>query len=66
MIFSQPTLKACNSPYMQNYFKRFSVLHSSEVVISFLIKKARQKATEKEVAFLQGHKTTPMFVTLVF
>ena len=51
---------------MQNYFKRFSVLHSSEVVISFLIKKARQKAIEKEIAFLQGHKTTPMFVTLVF
>ena len=23
MIFSNPTLKACNSPYMQYYFKRF-------------------------------------------
>ena len=33
-----PTLKACNSPYMQYYFKRFFVLHSSEVIFSFLIK----------------------------
>ena len=45
------TLKACNSPYMQYYFKRFFVLHSSEVIFSFLIKKARQKAIEIETAF---------------
>ena len=25
-----PTLKACNSPYIQYYFKRFFILHSSE------------------------------------
>ena len=47
-----PTLKACNSPYMQYYFKRFFVLHSSEVISSFLIKKSRQKAIEIETAFL--------------
>ena len=46
-----PTLKACNSPYMQYYFKRFFVLHSSEVIFSFLIKKSRQKAIEIETAF---------------
>ena len=32
------TLPTCNSPYMQLYFKRFFVLHSSEVIFSFLIK----------------------------
>ena len=37
------TLKACNSPYMQYYCKRFFVLHSSEVIFSFLIKTSRQK-----------------------
>ena len=46
-----PTLKACNSPYMQYYFKRLFVLHSSEVIFSFLIKKSRQKAIEIEIAF---------------
>ena len=46
-----PTLKACNSPYMQYYFKRFFVLHSLEVIVSFLIKKSRQKAIEIETAF---------------
>ena len=46
------TLKACNSPYMQYYFKRFFVLHSSDVIFSFLIKKSRQKAIEIETAFL--------------
>ena len=45
------TLKACNSPYMQCYFKRFFVLDSSEVIFSFLIKKSRQKAIEMEIAF---------------
>ena len=49
-FFSHPTLKACNSPYMQHYFKRFFVLHSSEVIFSFLIKKSRQKAIEVEIA----------------
>ena len=46
-----PTLKDCNSPYMEYYFKWFSVLHSSEVILSFLIKKSRQKAIEIEFAF---------------
>ena len=35
---------------MQYYFKRFFVLHSSEVIFSFLIKKLRQKAIEIEIA----------------
>ena len=51
MIFSHPTLKACNSPYTQYYFKRFFVLHSSEVIFLFLIKKSNQKAIEIETAF---------------
>ena len=34
-----PTLKTCDLPYMQYYFKRFFVLHSSEVIFSLLIKK---------------------------
>ena len=41
-----PNLKACNSHYMQYYFKRFFVLHSSEVMFSFLIKKSSQEAIE--------------------
>ena len=49
-----PTLKACNSPYMQYYFKRFFVLHSSEVIFSFLIKKSRQKPIEIETAFFHS------------
>ena len=36
---------------MQYYFKRFFVLHSSEVIFSFLIKKSRQKVIEIETAF---------------
>ena len=55
MIFSHPTLKACNSPYMlQYYFKRFFVLHSSEPIFSFLIKRSRQKAIEIETAFFHS------------
>ena len=50
MIFGHPTLKVCNLPYMQYYFKRFFVLHSSEVTFSFLIKTSRQKAIEIEIA----------------
>ena len=46
-----PSLKACNSPYIQYYFKQFFVLHSSEVIFSFLIKKSRQNAIEIETAF---------------
>ena len=46
-----PTLKACNSPYIQYYFKLSFVLHSSEVIFSFLIKKSRQKAIEIKIAF---------------
>ena len=49
-----PTLKACNSPYMQKYLKRFSVLHSSEVIFSFLIKKSRHKAIEIETALFHS------------
>ena len=49
-----PTLKACNSPYMQYYFKRFFILHSSEVIFSFLIKKSRQKTIEIETAFFHS------------
>ena len=51
MIFSHPTLKACYSPYLQYYFKRVFVLHSSEVIFSFLIKKKMQKVIEIETAF---------------
>ena len=54
MNFSHPTLKACNSPYMQYYFNGFLVLHSSEVEFLFLIKKARQKAMEIEIAFFNS------------
>ena len=36
---------------MQYYFKRFFILHSSEVISLFLIKKSRQKAIEIETAF---------------
>ena len=50
-FFSNPNLKACNSPYMQYYFKRFFVLHSLEVIFSFLIKTSRQKAIEIGTAF---------------
>ena len=35
---------------MRYYFKRFFVLHSLEVIFSFLIKKSRQKAIEIETA----------------
>ena len=49
--YTLPTLKACNWPYMQYYFKLFFVLHSSEVIFSFLIKKSRQIAIEIEIAF---------------
>ena len=36
---------------MQYYFKQFFVLRSSEVILSFLIKKSKQKAIEIETAF---------------
>ena len=49
-----PTLKACNSPYMQYYFKQFFVLNSSKVIFSFLIKTSRQKAIEIEIAFFHS------------
>ena len=39
---------------MQYYFKRFFVLHSSEVIFSLLIKKSRQKAIEIEIAFFHS------------
>ena len=49
-----PTLKACNSPYMQLYFKWFFVLHSLEVICSFLLKKSKQKAIEIETEFFHS------------
>ena len=52
-----PTLKACNSPYMQymqDYFKRFFVLHSSEVILLFLIKKSRLEAIEIEITLFHS------------
>ena len=57
-----PTLKACNSPHMQYYFKR-GFLHCSEVIFSFLIKKSRQKAVEIEIAFFHPLRN-PMGRTL--
>ena len=39
---------------MQYYFKRVFVLHSSEVIFSFLIKKSRQKAIEIEIAIFHS------------
>ena len=49
-----PTLKACNSPYIQNYFKLFFVLHCSEVIFLFLIKMLMLKAIEIETAFFHS------------
>ena len=49
--YTLPTLKTCNWPYMQYYFKRFFVLHSSEVIFSFLIKMSIQIAIEIEIVF---------------
>ena len=55
---------------MQYYFKRFFVLHSSEVIFSFLIKKARQKAIEIEIVFFhslgnpKGHTLDHLFNAL--
>ena len=48
---NHPTLRACNSLYMQDYFKQFFVLRSLEMIFSFLIKKSRLKAIEIEIAF---------------
>ena len=65
-----PTLKTCNSPYMQYYFKRFFVLHSSEDIFSFLIKKSRQKAIEIEIVIFRflgnpkGHTLDHLFYVL--
>ena len=54
MIFSHPTLKTCNSPYRQYYFKWFFVLHFSKFIFSFLIKKSRQISIEIETAFFHS------------
>ena len=67
-----PTMNACNSPFMQYYFKRFFVLHSSEVIFSFLIKKSRQKAIKIEIAFFpfplesQGSHIGPFLLCLTY
>ena len=39
---------------MPYYFKRVFVLHSSEAIFSFLIKKSRQKGIEIEIAFFHS------------
>ena len=39
---------------LQYYFKRFFVLHSSEVTFSFLIKTSRKNAIEIEIAFFRS------------
>ena len=39
---------------MQDYFKRFFVLRSSEMIFSFLIKTSRLKAIEIETAFFHS------------
>ena len=39
---------------MQDYFKRFFVLYSSEVVFSFLIKMSVPKAIEIEASFFHS------------
>ena len=49
-----PTLKACSSPCKQDYFKQFFVLHSLEVIFSFLIKMSMLKAIETEIAFFHS------------
>ena len=41
-----PNSKACNSPYMQDYFKQSFVFCFSEVVFLFLIKMLMLKAIE--------------------
>ena len=41
MFYFWLPFQACNSSYMQYYFKWFFVFHSSEVICSFLIKKAK-------------------------
>ena len=49
-----PTLKACNSTYMQYYFKLFLALHSLEVIFSFLIKKSGKNLIEIDIAFFHS------------
>ena len=56
---NHPTLSACNSLCMQNYFKRFFVLRSLEMILSFFIKNSRLKAIKIEIEFfhfLSNHK----------
>ena len=64
--YPSTTLLALN--YYNYYFQRFFfVLHSSDVIFSFLIKKARQKAIEIEIAFFhslgdpKGHRLDHFF-----
>ena len=49
-----PTSKACNLPYMQDHFKQFFVLCSSEMIFSFLIEILMLKAIEIEIAFFHS------------
>ena len=49
-----PTLRTYNSLHIQDYFEWFSVLRSSEVICSFLIKMSMQnvlKAIKIEITF---------------
>ena len=45
---NHPTVRTCNSLCVQDYFKQFFVLNSSEIIFSFLIKNSRLKAIEIE------------------
>ena len=45
------SLRACNSLYMQDYFKRIFVLRSLEMIFSSLIKKSTLKAIKIEIVF---------------
>ena len=53
---THPTLRVCNSLYMQVYFNRFFVLFSSEVVFSFQIKISTPRTTEMETEFFHSLK----------
>ena len=51
---NHPALKVCNSVHIQDYFKWFSVLRSSEVIHLFLIKLSILKAIEIEITYFHS------------
>ena len=61
------TLKACNSQYIQYYFRRVYVLYFLDIIFLFLIKRSALKAIEIEIAFfhslgnLKGHRVDYFF-----